>query len=71
MTVNIDAEMHVNMVTFLKEQTYFFFFSHRNTLNKGVLICASLTFINLRSPWDWGVEEQWFFALSYKELKLF
>lgn len=45
MMIDIDAEVHVIILTFLKEQTFnWFFFNHKGALNEYVSICASLTF---------------------------
>lgn len=46
MVGDINAEIQVNLLLFLKEQTFklFFFFRHKSALTRGVLIHASLTF---------------------------
>lgn len=54
--VELDAEMHVNVLTFLKEWTsnWFVFFNHKSALNKSVLICANSTFILSKKSMELG-----------------
>lgn len=74
--VDIDAEMHGNVLTFLKEWTsnWFFFLNHNSALNKGILICANLIFDFVLSKKSMGLGSgggKSSCALAYKELKLF
>lgn len=73
--VDIEAEMHVNMLTFLKEQTSNpFYFNHKGAVNECVSVYANLTF-------DFTLSKKYLgpgngrgklcCSLKYEELRLF